>query len=141
MPVGVNMNAAFSLTDTIEPPEVVDVYAANGWSSAGKPQQLLAALRNPHSLVTARIDARLVGLGNAISDGHLVGYFPHLLVHPAFHRQGLGRGMMHLLLARYRDFHQLMLAADGAAVDFYQAMGFQRAGKTVPMWIYAGHEH
>jgi GNAT superfamily N-acetyltransferase len=135
------MNAAYSSTDTIEPAEVVELYAANGWSSAKKPQQLLAALRGSHALVTARVDGRLVGIGNAISDGHLVVYFPHLLVHPAWHRQGIGRELMRLLLARYRHFHQLMLVADGSAVEFYRAMGFERAGKTVPMWIYAGHEH
>jgi ribosomal protein S18 acetylase RimI-like enzyme len=132
---------AFSLGDTIAEPEVVAVYAANGWSSAGKPAQLLEALRNSHSLVTARVGGKLAGIGNAISDGHLVVYFPHLLVHPDFHRRGLGRGMMELMLDRYRGFHQLMLTADGAAVDFYRNLGFERAGKTVPMWVYAGGDH
>ena len=31
-----------------------------------------------------------------------------------------------------------MLTADGDAAAFYEAMGFARAGRTVPMWIYAG---
>ena len=135
------MRTSISLTDAITEPEVIAIYQANGWSSAGKPKQLLSALRNSHSLVTARADGRLVGLGNAISDGHLVVYFPHLLVHPAFHRQGVGRAMMKALLQRYRNFHQLMLTADGAATGFYEAMGFERAGRTVPMWIYAGGDH
>ena len=26
-------------------------------------------------------------------------------------------------------------------VAFYESMGFARAGKTVPMWVYAGTEH
>jgi ribosomal protein S18 acetylase RimI-like enzyme len=127
--------------DQIELPELVSLYEANGWSSAKKPQQLLAALKNSHSVVTARVEGRLVGLGNAISDGHLVVYFPHLLVHPDVQRQGIGRAMMDLLLRRYQDFHQLMLTADGRAVEFYRALGFERAGKTVPMWIYAGDDH
>ena len=38
-------------------------------------------------------------------------------------------------------FHQLMLVADGGAVDFYRRMGFERAGKTTPLWIYAGGDH
>lgn len=49
--------------------------------------------------------------------------------------------MMEALLEKYSDFHQLMLTADGAAVDFYKTLGFERAGKTEPMWIYAGTEH
>lgn len=99
------------------------------------------ALRDSHALATARVDGRLVGLVNAISDGHLVAYFPHMLVLPAFQRQGIGRRLMAAMLARYRDFHQLMLTADGDAVAFYEAMGFTRAGRTVPMWIYAGKDH
>lgn len=82
-----------------------------------------------------------MGLGNAISDGHLVVYFPHLLVHPDFHRQGIGKNMMEVLLGRYRGFHQLMLTADREAAGFYEALGFERAGKTMPMWIYAGNDH
>ncbi len=49
--------------------------------------------------------------------------------------------MMEALLTRYRNFHQLMLTADGAAIQFYAALGFKRAGKTEPMWIYEGEEH
>jgi hypothetical protein len=26
-------------------------------------------------------------------------------------------------------------------VNFYERAGFERAGKTVPMWIYAGTDH
>jgi len=34
-----------------------------------------------------------------------------------------------------------MLTADVDAIGFYKSLGFERAGKTVPMWIYAGNEH
>jgi GNAT superfamily N-acetyltransferase len=130
-----------SLADTIEEDEVLDLYRANGWSSAEKPRQLMAALRNSHTLVTARIGGELAGLGNAISDGHLVVYFPHMLVHPGHQGKGVGRLMMQAMLERYAGFHQMMLTADGGAIDFYKALGFERAGKTEPMWIYAGSEH
>jgi len=135
------MTATVSLTDSINDDEVISLYRANGWSSAEKPNLLLAALKNSHSLVTARLEGRLVGIGNAISDGHLVVYFPHMLVHPDAQRQGIGRQMMTLLLDKYAGFHQLMLTADGDAIDFYKSLGFSRAGKTEPMWIYGGTEH
>ncbi len=135
------MLPAVSLSDTIGIEEVLELYRANIWSSAEKPNELLAALRNSHALVTARLNGKLVGIGNAISDGYLVVYFPHMLVHPDHQRQGIGRLMMGRLLERYRDFHQLMLAADAEAVQFYESLGFSRAGRTVPMWVYAGTEH
>jgi GNAT superfamily N-acetyltransferase len=135
------MSVAVSLNDSLGDDEVLALYKANAWSSAEKPQQLLAALRNSHALVTARVAGRLVGLGNAISDGHLVVYFPHMLVHPEFQRQGVGRAMMSALMERYESFHQKMLTADGDAVEFYRSMGFERAGRTEPMWVYAGNEH
>lgn len=135
------MSTVISLGDSIRLDEVVDLYRANGWSSADKPEELMAALKGSHSLATARSGQRLVGLGNAISDGHLVVYFPHLLVHPDWQRKGIGRLLMEAMLARYRGFHQLMLTADGDAVPFYEAMGFVRAGRTVPMWVYEGWDH
>ncbi len=135
------MALSISLDDRIETDEVVALYRANDWSSADKPEQLLAALRNSHSLVTARLDGSLVGLGNAISDGHLVVYYPHLLVHPEFQGQGIGRQMMDALQQRYAGLHMQMLTADGRAISFYENLGFSRAGQTQPMWIYAGGEH
>lgn len=135
------MTIDVSLSDTIAEDEVLQLYRANGWSSAEKPAQLMAGLRNSHALVTARIDNQLVGLGNAISDGHLVVYFPHMLVDPAHQGKGVGRLMMQSMLARYAGFHQMMLTADGGAIEFYKALGFERAGQTEPMWIYAGTEH
>jgi GNAT superfamily N-acetyltransferase len=138
---GVPMQIDISLSDSIGADEVLRLYRANGWSSAEKPVQLMAALRNSHALVTARTSRQLIGLGNAISDGHLVAYFPHMLVHPDFQGQGVGRQMVQALLQKYAGFHQIMLTADGRAVDFYRSMGFTRAGKTEPMWVYAGAEH
>jgi GNAT superfamily N-acetyltransferase len=134
-------NAVISLSDPIAQEEVLSLYVANRWSSAEKPDLLMRALRNSHALATARMGGRLVGLVNAISDGHLVAYFPHMLVLPEFQRQGVGRQLMAAMLERYRDFHQLMLTADGDAVAFYEAMGFTRAGRTISMWIYAGNDH
>ena len=120
---------------------VLDLYRTLGWSAAGKPQQLYAALLNSHTLLTAWDGERLIGLGNAISDGHLVVYFPHLLVHPDYQGKGVGKAIMAAMERRYRGFHMQMLTADADAVAFYERIGFERAGDTIPMWRYAGKEH
>jgi GNAT superfamily N-acetyltransferase len=120
---------------------LVALYETVRWSSAKKPDVLHRALLSSHSLVTAWQGDLLVGLGNAISDGHLVVYFPHLVVHPHHQRRGIGTEIVRRLMVRYRGFHQQALLADGKAIDFYKKLGFIRAGATEPMWIFDGHEH
>jgi len=129
--------------ESAEPDEaaLVALYRAVGWSAAEKPQRLRQGLLNSDALVTAWDGARLVGLGNALSDGHLVVYYPHLLVHPDYQGQGIGRRLVERLMTRYRGFHQQLLVADGGAVEFYRRCGFERAGSTTPLWIYAGTDH
>jgi GNAT superfamily N-acetyltransferase len=135
------MKIDYASYNEISEEEVIALNEANAWSSAKKPKTLMAALRNAHSLVTARVEGRLIGLGNAISDGYLVVYYPHLLVHPEFQGQGIGKEIVKRLQERYQDFHQQMLTADGDAIGFYEKLGFVRTGKTEPMWIYQGDEH
>jgi len=99
------------------------------------------AIGHSNSVITAWVAGSLVGLGNAISDQGLVVYYPHLLVLPEYRRRGIGREIMKRLMNRYRGFHQHMLVAESKAAAFYRACGFVRAGKTVPMWVFAGTEH
>lgn len=131
----------YSETRDLPLESVLALYRAHGWSSADKPELLHAALSASHSLVTAWDGSKLVGLGNAISDGHLVVYYPHLLVLPGYQGRGIGTRLMQMLMRRYDGFHQQMLVADGRAVEFYRKCGFERAGKTEPMWIYSGRDH
>ncbi len=121
--------------------QVIDLYRSVAWSSADKPDALHRGLLASHSLVTAWDADALVGLGNAISDGHLVVYYPHLVVRPDHQGQGIGAQLMKMLMARYRGFHQQALLADGRAIDFYKKLGFLRAGATEPLWIFDGREH
>ena len=60
---------------------------------------------------------------------------------PDYQGRGIGREIMQRLKTRYEGFHHHMLIAEGAAVKFYERMGFVRAGKTEPMWIYTGGDH
>ena len=120
---------------------ILELYHALEWSSAKKPDKLYHALMNSDSLISAWDEDRLVGMGNAISDGYLVVYYAHLLVHPEYQGKGIGRMIVKKMQEKYGDFHQQTLVADGEAVDFYKKCGFERAGKTEPLWIYQGDEH
>lgn len=121
--------------------DIIELYKANKWSSADKPNELYNALINSHSLVSAWGADKLVGIGNAISDGHLVVYYPHLLVHPNHQGKGIGNMIVEKMRVKYSHFHMQMLTADGKAINFYKKVGFEKAGDTQPMWIYKGNEH
>jgi GNAT superfamily N-acetyltransferase len=98
------------------------------------------ALVNSHSLITAWDGDRLVGLANAISDGFLVVYYPHFVVHPDYQRKGIGKEMMTRLMERYEGFHQHSVIADREAVAFYEKCGFEQSVCSA-MWIYDGNDH
>jgi GNAT superfamily N-acetyltransferase len=135
------MEIEISNTRNITVDAIVELYNANKWSSAKKPEQLHKALINSHTLISAWANGVLVGIGNAISDGHLTVYYPHLLVHPEYHGQHIGQQIMSRLQDKYKSFHMQMLTADAEAIGFYKKMGFETAGNTQPMWIYSGNEH
>ena len=135
------MDIEIKETKEINKDEIIELYKANKWSSAKKPDLLYKALMNSDSLITAWDGDRLVGLGNAISDGYLVVYYPHLLVHPDYQGKGIGKIIVDRFQKKYGNFHQQMLTADGKAIDFYLKCGFEKAGSTQSMWIYQGHDH
>ncbi|HPG39949.1 MAG TPA: GNAT family N-acetyltransferase [bacterium] len=121
--------------------QVLALYRALHWSSAQKPVELINALRHSHTVITAWDGDTLVGLGNAISDGYLVVYYPHLAVLPAYQGQGIGRELVRRLREKYNGFHQQALIADGGAIEFYIKCGFVKAGKCEALWVYDGHDH
>ncbi len=135
------MSIIISETRQIAQKQIIALYKANQWSSANKPDELYKGLINSHTLISAWDNHKLVGLGNAISDGHLMVYYPHLLVHPDYQGRGIGHQIVTKMQGLYGHFHMQMLTADRKAIAFYQNIGFERAGDTQPMWMYNGNEH
>lgn len=121
--------------------QLTEIYRLNKWSSAEKSELLYKALTNSHTLISAWVNDKLVGIANAISDGYLVVYYPHMVVHPEYQNKGIGTKMMEAMQKVYGSYHQQMLTADGRAIEFYKKCGFKKAGKTESMWIYQGNDH
>ncbi|CAL2084996.1 hypothetical protein T190611E02C_20376 [Tenacibaculum sp. 190524A05c] len=107
------MNISISETKKINSQLIVELYKANKWSSAEKPIELKNALLNSHSLITAWDKEKFVGLGNAISDGHLIVYYSHLLVLPEYQGKGIKNMIVNKFQKKYNDFHMQMSTADG----------------------------
>lgn len=130
----------YRTTNDVDGEAILELYRCLDWSSVEKPEQLVRGLNNSDSLFTAWCDGKLIGLANAISDGHLVVYYPHVLVHPDFQGQGVGRRLVTSLRDKYRDFHQHSVLADKRAVAFYEQCGFTMS-PCAAMWIYDGSDH
>jgi GNAT superfamily N-acetyltransferase len=135
------MSIRISNEKNIQEEQVIALYKANGWSSADKPKELINALLNSHSLISAYEGHKLIGLGNALSDGFLFVYYPHLLILPEYQGKGIGKMIMAEMQERYKHLHMQMLTADEKSIQFYSKLGFKRAGKMEPMWIYQGEDH
>jgi len=135
------MKIEISVIRNIDKDKILDLYRQNKWSSADKPDELIKALENSHTLISAWDGDKLVGLANSISDGYLVVYYPHLLIIPEYQGKGIGKMIMDKFQEKYSGFHQQILVADGKAIDFYGKCGFEKAGSCLPMWIYKGHDH
>jgi hypothetical protein len=54
------------------------------------------------------------------------------------HSAVLGKKIMEILKQQYEGMHMQIMVAESEAIAFYQKCGFTKAGKTEPMWIYAG---
>jgi len=128
-------------TREIPKDQLIELYRLNDWSSVEKPELLYKALTNSHTLISAWAGDKMVGIANAISDGYLVVYYPHMLVHPNYQGKGVGSKIMEAMQVKYGNYHQQMLTADGKAISFYKKCGFEKAGKTESMWIYHGNDH
>jgi GNAT superfamily N-acetyltransferase len=135
------MQIEYRDTKKIPQKDVIELYKSNKWSSAKKPDILMKALKNSATLISAWDGKKLVGLGNAITDGYLVVYYPHLLVDPSYQGKGTGKGIIKKMQEIYGNFHQQVLVADGLAIDFYKKCGFKKAGNCQALWLYKGRDH
>lgn len=135
------MNINYKENIIINIDQILNLYNALKWSSAKKPIQLQKALQNSDTLITAWHDDILIGLGNAISDGYLVVYYPHLAVHPDYRQTGIGSEIMRRLKSKYEGFHQHVVVADNNALGFYKKAGFVNTQNCSSLWIYDGNDH
>ena len=132
------MSVSYREAAELESGAVLELYRSCGWSAAERPDALMSALANSHSVISAWACDRLVGLMNAISDGSLVVYYPHLLVAPRARGQGIASELMRRIQHKYDGFHQQVLLSYEAAAPVYEKAGFARAPGVVPFWIYTG---
>lgn len=113
--------------------ELEDLFCSLNWESGKQPLKLAHAMQGSDAVITARDDGRLIGLVNAITDGHMIVYFHYLIVHPNYHGQGVGRNLMERMFSKYEHVHKKILIAYNEAVGFYKKMGLSVSENTTAM--------
>jgi ribosomal protein S18 acetylase RimI-like enzyme len=90
-----------------------------GWERRTADRDRLAQLvRGSMFVVSAWEDDRLVGFARAISDGATNAYISTVAVLPEYQQRGIGREIIHRLIAG-RDHLQFVLHANERAYSFY----------------------
>ena len=106
--------------------ETIELFKSVGWGHTDCPEALNQAILNSDLVITAWNNDKLIGIGRAISDKSLSVYFPDLLIHPDWQKQGIGTQIIGRLLNKYSQFHnQVLVAEDKIAQNFYKKNGFK----------------
>ena len=107
------------------------------WSIIDRaPEKLEHSLEHSDTVLSAWKGKQLIGIANAISDGELVVYFPHLIVHPDHQRTGIGKSLMEIMLKKYAHCDQKIIISHKEATKFYEKLGFMDTRPHAGMWIH-----
>ncbi len=108
---------------------ILGLYTSVCWTKyTNNPDSLKKALKNSSHIVCALHDGILVGLARSLSDDVSIHFIQDILVLNDYHRQGIGKHMIKLLLDHYKHVRQHALLTDDQPDQhaFYKACGFQK---------------
>lgn len=89
-------------------------------------ERIEAMLRNADLIMTARIEARLVGVARAITDFVYCCYLSDLAVDESYQRRGIGKELMRRVAEAAGPQTKLILLAAPKAADYYPKIGMIR---------------
>ncbi|MGV2939203.1 GNAT family N-acetyltransferase [Mesobacillus sp. LC4] len=116
----------YSLED-ISPEMLVGFF--DGWPTPPSPETHLKLLKNSSTVVLA-IDKdtdRVVGFITAVSDGVLSAYIPFLEVLPEYKNRGIGKELVHRMMAELAEIYMIDLCCDDDLVPYYEKLGMIKA--------------
>src|ERR1700674_5415662 len=83
--------------------EIANLFKAVGWGQR-KPDELRSAFAKSTFKCFAFDDVKLVGFGRTIDDGKYMATIVDMIVHPDYHRRGVGHQIMRNLQSRLTGF-------------------------------------
>ena len=122
-------------TQDFTPQALQELFLSVEWSSGNFPDKLSAALKRFGSVFSAWDGDRLIGMICSMDDGVMTAYVHYLLVNPDYQGRGIGRRLVEMMRAHYKDYLRIVLGANNEKLDFYRACGFKLADSAKLMWI------
>jgi ribosomal protein S18 acetylase RimI-like enzyme len=108
-------------------PQILALYEANQWTNYTLHKEtLFEGIKQSLYCYGAYDKNTLVGLIRVVGDGHTIIYIQDILVHPLYHRQGIGTKLMNHVLQKYQTVRQIILTTDNTVEQksFYESLDF-----------------
>lgn len=101
----------------------------DGWPTPPSPETHLKLLKNSSKVVLAfdKDTDRVVGFITAVSDGVLSAYIPFLEVLPEYKNRGIGKELVHRMMAELAEIYMIDLCCDDDLVPYYEKLGMIKA--------------
>jgi len=129
------MDITYKETKEFEKGKLQDLFLSVNWQSGNYPDKLKTAMKNSYRVFSAWDGEKLIGLINCLSDEVMTSYFPYLLVNPEYHKKGIGKKLVKMMLEECRNHFRNSLIAYESAIEFYKSCGFTPGEGTRPLGI------
>ena len=130
------MNIRYTEEKCFTQEQVQALFRSVGWVSGEYPSRLHKALMHASTVITAWDGDRLVGLVRLLDDSEMVAYMHYVLVHPAYHGQGIAGRMIEMVKEKYKDYLYIeIMPEESKNAAFYQRFGFKIMEDGVPMQL------
>ncbi|MGE6617220.1 GNAT family N-acetyltransferase [Bacillus mycoides] len=89
-----------------------------GWTNYMNFEVADTSLKHSIHCITVKDNEKIVGMGRIVGDGSIYFYIQDIVVHPDYQKHGIGKEIMHLLVAYLNEN-----APDKAFVDLFASQG------------------
>ena len=121
-----------------EQSQILDIYHQQGWwpKTVTDPLRVHRAIQGSHCYVVARDNARIVGIGRALSDGVGDAYIHDVTVVKSYRHQGIGGRIVSLILECLQKdgITWVGLIAEKGSPSIYKKFGFAPLEGSLPMF-------
>ena len=114
--------------DNLTKTGILELYNSVGWSNyTDKPDELMKAISNSSFVVTAHIENKIVGFARSVSDDCSIHYLQDILIHPEYHKKGIGRKLLNKCLERFKHVktHVILTDDEEKQKKFYESLGYK----------------